>query len=230
MRTLRSRVEALKTAAKLAAAKVPFAFQSGGLTNMADYRANAAKAIENGLAADEALRAMTLRAAEILGVADRLGSIETGKIANLTMTRGDLFDRNARVTNVFIDGKPVELRAAPAPAATGGATAPPAEPRINLAGNWAINVDVQGQQITGTLTVRQESGGLSGSIQTQLGSSEFSGGTLVGNAFQITANMTIQGQTVPLTIKGTIEGDSLKGTVSSQFGTQTLTGTRQPGN
>jgi len=229
MRTLRSRVDALKTAAKLSGAKVRFAFQSGGLTNMSDYRANAAKAIENGLAADEALRAMTLRAAEILGVSDRLGSIETGKIANLTLIRGDLFDRNARVTNVFVDGKPIEIRATPAPAA-GTGTAAAAETRITMAGNWTINVDVQGQLITGTLTVRQEGGSLSGSMQTQVGSSEFSGGTLTGNAFHIVTTMSIQGQSVQLTINGTIEGNSLSGTVASPFGTQTLTGTRQPGN
>ena len=84
MRTLRSRVEAQKAAAKLAAAKVRFAFQSGGLSNLADYRINAAKAIENGLSQDEALRALTLRAAEIIGVGDRLGSIETGKIAAIS--------------------------------------------------------------------------------------------------------------------------------------------------
>src|SRR2546425_5118799 len=87
LRTLRGRVEAQKTAAKLAAARVRFAFQSGALTNMGDFLANAAKAIENGVSRDDALRALTIRPAEIFGVADRLGSIETGKIANLTVTR-----------------------------------------------------------------------------------------------------------------------------------------------
>ena len=230
MRILRARVEAQKTAGKLATAKVRFAFQSGGLTNVADYRANVVKAIENGLSADEALRALTLRAAEILGVGDRMGSIETGKIANLTVTKGDLFDRNVRITNVFIDGRPVDLRApTPAPAST-GAAAPTADvARAAITGNWTINVDVQGQPLPGTLVVRQEGSSLSGSIQTQVGSSEFSGGTFTGNAFNITAIMTIQGQAVQLTITGTVDGDHLSGTVQSQFGTQNLTGTRQPG-
>src|SRR2546425_5484606 len=53
LRTLRGRVEAQKTAAKLAAARVRFAFQSGALTNMGDFLANAAKAIENGLSRSE---------------------------------------------------------------------------------------------------------------------------------------------------------------------------------
>lgn len=230
LRTLRARVEAQKTAAKLAAAKVRFAFQSGGLANIGDYRTNAAKAIENGLSKDDALRAMTLRAAEILGVADRLGSIETGKIANLTITRGDIFDRNARVTNVFIDGRPVDLRPVPAAAAatTNGVAGETPAPRASLGGTWAIKVDVSTETLTGTFVVRQEGTSLAGTITTQLGTSEFSGGTLTGNAFHIVASTNVQGQPVQLTIDGTFQGDELTGTVQSPFGTHPLTGTRQP--
>ncbi len=110
MRILRERVEAPKTAAKLLAARVPFAFQSGALTNMADFSANLVRAIENGLSRDDALRALTIWPAQILGVADRLGTIEAGKIANLTITRGDLFDRNPRIAYVFIDGRSIDLQ------------------------------------------------------------------------------------------------------------------------
>ena len=47
---------------------------------------------------------MTLSAAEIFGVQSRLGSIEKGKIANLTVTKGDLFQDATRVQFVLIDG------------------------------------------------------------------------------------------------------------------------------
>ncbi|MGE3468050.1 MAG: amidohydrolase family protein, partial [Pyrinomonadaceae bacterium] len=79
---LRFRVAAQKTAAALAAAGVKFAFQSGGAT-AGDFFTNAGKTVDNGLSRDAAIRAMTLGAAEILGIERRLGSIETGKIANL---------------------------------------------------------------------------------------------------------------------------------------------------
>ncbi|HEX8421937.1 MAG TPA: hypothetical protein VF634_00910, partial [Pyrinomonadaceae bacterium] len=78
IRVLRERVDAPKTAGRLAAAGVRFAFQSGGLANLSDYLLNVSKSIDNGLARDEAVRALTLRAAEILGVEAQLGSIETG--------------------------------------------------------------------------------------------------------------------------------------------------------
>jgi imidazolonepropionase-like amidohydrolase len=232
LRTLRGRVEAQKTATKLAAAKVRFAFQSGGLTNMADFRANVAKAIENGLSRDDALRALTIRPAEIFGVADRLGTIEVGKIANLTVTRGDIFDRTTRVTNVFIDGRPVDLRpATPAPSASPGAS--PAGPgaeeaRPNFGGTWTVNLSVNGQDLPGTLVLRQEGGTISGSLQTQIGTSEFSGGTVTGNAFHVVTSANIQGQPVDLTIDASIQGDNISGTVQSVLGTATMTGSRQP--
>lgn len=112
LRVLRERVAAQETAGKLAKAGVRFAFQSGSLTNMSELLANAGKTIENGLSATDALRAFTIWPAQILGVQNQLGSIEAGKIANLTIVRGDLFDRNSRVTNVFIDGRPVDVRPA----------------------------------------------------------------------------------------------------------------------
>ena len=49
--------------------------------------------VEGGLAPMDAVRALTIRPAEILGVAQQLGTIEVGKIANLTVTRGDLFSK-----------------------------------------------------------------------------------------------------------------------------------------
>ena len=54
-----------------------------------------------------ALKALTLNAAIIAGAADRLGSLETGKIANLLVTDGDLFDEKMAIKHVFVDGRPV---------------------------------------------------------------------------------------------------------------------------
>jgi imidazolonepropionase-like amidohydrolase len=126
LRVLRERIEAPKTAGRLAAAGIRFAFQSGGMTSMSDYLTNAARAVESGLSHDDAIRALTLGPAEILGVGSQLGSIEVGKIANLTITRGDILDKTRRVTHVFIDGRPVELR--PAATTERGAGRPAASP------------------------------------------------------------------------------------------------------
>ncbi|MDQ2922083.1 MAG: amidohydrolase family protein [Acidobacteriota bacterium] len=206
LRVLRERVAAPKTAGKLANAKVRFAFQSGGMSTISDFVANAAKTIDNGLSKDDALRAFTIRSAEIFGVADRLGSIETGKIANLTIMRGDLFDRNSRVTHVFIDGRPVDLR--PVTAGTGQAG--------NIAsGAWTLTVDLGQGELAVTLTLQQEGDRLRGSMQGALGSVDISNAS-VGPAGDIrfTAPVTFEGQTTEATFTGTITGNEMRGAVN----------------
>lgn len=206
MRVLRERVAALKTAGKLANAKVRFAFQSGGLNPISDFLANAAKAVANGLSKDDALRALTLSGAEIFGVADRLGSIETGKIANLTIMRGDLFDRNSRVAHVFIDGRPVDLRP-PTPGA--------GQPGNNASGAWSLTVDLGHGELAVTLTLQQESDRLRGSMQGMLGAVDIANATL-GPAGEIsfTAPVTLEGQTNEASFTGTITGNEMKGAVN----------------
>jgi imidazolonepropionase-like amidohydrolase len=124
IRVLRERANAPKIPGELAKAGVRFAFESAGLAEPKDFVKNAAKAVKAGLPSDAAVRALTLEAAAIAGVADRIGSIERGKIANLVVTDGDLFEEKSKITHVFVDGRPVSLEpATPAPAGRGrGAT------------------------------------------------------------------------------------------------------------
>lgn len=116
--TLRDRAGAAKTPAALDQAGVLFAYQSGGLREPRDFVRNAARTVKDGLPADAAVRALTINAARIAGAADRLGSIEKGKIANLIVTDGDLFDEKMTLKHVFIDGRAVHVQATP-PAAGG---------------------------------------------------------------------------------------------------------------
>ncbi len=105
LRELQFRDRAPGTPAALAKAGVKFAFYSDGLAAPKDIFKNLKKATDAGLAQDAALRAMTLDAAEILGLSDRLGSITPGKIANLTITDGDIFNDKTKVKHVFVDGR-----------------------------------------------------------------------------------------------------------------------------
>ena len=127
LRTLQTRDRAPSAPAALQKAGVKFALYSDGLEQPRDLQRAVKKALDAGLAREDAIRALTLSPAEIYGVADRLGSIEKGKIANLVVTRGDLFEDSAKVEMVFVDGvkytPPVET---PAPGGRGGAAAPAA--------------------------------------------------------------------------------------------------------
>lgn len=204
LRLLRERVEAPKTAARLSAARVRFAFQSGALAEAASYLANAAKTIEGGLSRDEALRALTLRPAEILGVADRLGTIEPGKIANLTVTRGDIFDKAARIAHVFIDGRPVDLKPA---TATPGASA-------TANGTWTLNVNLGEGETALTLVLQQEGEQLRGSIQGALGSGQIASASIgQGGDLRFTVPINVGGLTTEATFTGTLTGNEMRGTV-----------------
>lgn len=112
LRVLRDRADAPKTAAALAKAGVPFAFATAGLSEPRDFVKNAAKAVQSGLSREDALRALTLQAATIAGAADRLGSLEAGKIANVLITEGDLFDEKMQIKHVFVSGRRVNIEAA----------------------------------------------------------------------------------------------------------------------
>ncbi len=94
--------------AKLHAASVRFCIRSTGASNTRNLPYEAAMAVSYGLPADEALKAVTISPAQILGVADSLGSIDPGKRANLVITNGDLLQPSTQVLGLFIDGKPIE--------------------------------------------------------------------------------------------------------------------------
>ena len=122
-RELVMRDQAPAVAGMFAKAGVQFAFYSDGVETAPDLKKAVKKAIDAGLTRADAIRALTLNVAEIYGAADRLGSIEKGKIANLTVTKGEAFDDKSTVEYVFIDGKQFrpskDLQTGP-PAGAGG--------------------------------------------------------------------------------------------------------------
>ncbi len=99
-----------KAAGELAQAGVRFAFGTGGAANNRLIPYEAAISVAWGLDRDRALRAITLDAATILGVADRVGSLEPGKLANLFVATGDPMEMKTQFTHIFINGRSVGLK------------------------------------------------------------------------------------------------------------------------
>jgi imidazolonepropionase-like amidohydrolase len=95
-------------AARLHEAGVRFCIRSAGSANTRNLPYEAAMAASYGLPPEEALKAVTLYPAQILGVEKELGSVEAGKRANLVLTNGDLLQASTQVVALFIDGRPLE--------------------------------------------------------------------------------------------------------------------------
>ncbi|MCK6482246.1 MAG: amidohydrolase family protein, partial [Planctomycetes bacterium] len=93
----------------LAAEGVPFAFASDAGMGSRDLPLLAAWAVRHGLGPSAAVRALTLDAARLLGVEDRVGSLEPGKDADLVLLSGEPFRAGTRVRGVWIGGKEVPL-------------------------------------------------------------------------------------------------------------------------
>jgi imidazolonepropionase-like amidohydrolase len=93
--------EAERNPAALHKAGVPFALVSGHATN---FLAGVRKAVDRGLPRDAALRAVTLEAARVLGLDDRMGSLEVGKMANLVAWTGEPLAKDTKARMVFVDG------------------------------------------------------------------------------------------------------------------------------
>ncbi len=231
LRALRQRAETPKGAAKLAQAGVKFAFMSGSLRPQ-DFIANVQKAIENGLSKDEALRALTINAAEIFGAADQIGTIEVGKIANLVVASGDLLAKDTKVRHVFIDGYQIELKkpdAAPARGGMGGGRpgGPPSGPAVDPSGTWSLVVQSPQGDIGAQLTLTKDGEQIGGTLGTPMGNVAIKSGRVTGNQIRLTATVDMGGQSIDAIISGTIEGDSMRGTmVMGAMGSFEFTGTR----
>ena len=88
-----------------AKAGVKFAFYSDGVDTAPELRRAIRKAIDAGLSRADAIRALTLNVAQMYGVADQMGSIDKGKIANVVVIKGDVFDDRSNIEYVFVDGQ-----------------------------------------------------------------------------------------------------------------------------
>ncbi|MBX2878042.1 MAG: amidohydrolase family protein [Saprospiraceae bacterium] len=188
-----------------------------------DVKANLRKMIENGLSEDAALAALTTTPAKMLGVSDMLGSVATGKIANLVVTDQPYFDEKSNVRYVFVEGNKFEF-AVKKPSKKGDPNA-----KVAVAGKWTYSFEAMGQNMDGILELVDNDGDISGSItNTAMGNkSTIETAELDGNALSFSVKIDGGGQTVTIEYNLIIEGDNIEGTVSAgQFGTFDLEGER----
>lgn len=220
LRVIRDRQLAPTTPAVLAKNGVAFALVSGaGKTS--DFLPGIRKAIDNGLSAEDALRATTLTPARIFGVDRQLGTLERGKIANVVVSDKPLFDKDAKVQHVFVDGREIRL-----PAEDKKDSATPSASAID--GTWAVSVRAPQGNVAIQLTLRAENGRVTGTFSGDRGSGEIRNGTLDGTSFELTisANAQNEAEASDWVFRGTLDGDSMSGNVATTIGSFEFSGSR----
>ncbi len=192
-----------KNPALIAEAGIPFTFTSLGTDDPGSFLEGIRKAVENGLPQEKALDALTAGAAEFLGLTKALGTIESGKIANLVLLEGEILAKDAKVKHVFADGKYFEIKE---PEVKDGK-----QPTVNVTGRWEISIEEAGLKLT--VDFVQEEASLGGKLTTPFGIFDFSGGTVSGNELYFEMNISVGGQDIDLYFTGVVEDDRMTGTV-----------------
>ena len=137
--------------ARLDAAGIPIALTSHGLKDPATFLTHVRRAVERGLPADSALRALTTTPAGLLGIGERHGKLAPGMAGNVVVTDGDLFAKKTKVVETWIDGRQFDFDK---------------QPEIDIRGTWSLELAGSDDrilrlnlQVTGT--AKQPSGVLS---------------------------------------------------------------------
>ena len=214
LRTLAHRRMAPTTPAVLAAEKVPFAFYSGGLATTAEVFESVRLAVDNGLSNDAALAALTSNAASILGVSNRLGTIEKGKIANLVLATDWPWADGAEVRATFVDGRMYQERKSDEPTEA---------PQSDVSGTWTITMQTSrgARELKADVTMAKE-GKVTGKVTGERGEYTVEDGRMSGD--QLRFKTTRETTTSSWTLQ--VDGEKLAGTMSSGSMTMDITGTR----
>lgn len=221
LRVIRERQLGPTTPAALQKNGVSFALVSGA-GKAGDFIPGIRKAIENGLSAEDALRATTLWPARIFGVDRQLGTLERGKIANVVVSDKPLFEKDAKVKRVFVDGREIRLAAPDKKDAEKDAAA--ADP---IDGTWAITVRAAQGSVSIQMTLRAEDGKLTGTFSGDRGSGDIRGGSVDGKNFEVTIAAQSEGaEASDWVFRGTLDGDSISGTVATTLGNLEFSGSR----
>ncbi|MBL8890202.1 MAG: amidohydrolase family protein [Planctomycetaceae bacterium] len=136
--------------ARLAEKQIKMAFTSMGLESPNTFLSQLRTAVQRGLAAEDALKALTVDAAELLGVSEQLGSLTRGKLASFIITDGDLFAEKSKIVQTWVAGKLYEIKSSS---------------NLELAGRWRFQAAANGESPAWELAVEIKSKGDQWTVQ-----------------------------------------------------------------
>lgn len=232
-RTIRAQ-EAYKNSLKQAGlfekAGIPFGFTSiDGKTS--DLPKNLKLMIENGLSENAALAALTTNPANILGISKFAGTIEKGKLANMVIFNGPMFNEDSKIKHVIADGYIFDYEIKEKKATNGNGKNGTAD----IAGEWEYTSDTPAGSSGGTMIITKEGETLKGTITYDnpsgngKASSEMKNISISGNYMTFSFDVAAGGMALVVSVSGDVDENKFSGNMSlADFGSFPLNASKKP--
>jgi imidazolonepropionase-like amidohydrolase len=214
LEALRHWHEAPANPLKVQEAGLRFALTSFKLSEPAKLHEMAEKAQERGLSADSILAAFTTVPAELLGLSERAGTLEAGKMANFVVVDGAFFSAKTKIREVWVDGRRYEVKEIKAPT-------------IDPIGTWRLDVSAGGENMKVVLEITGSVSAPEAKISTDAGNLPVQDVTISGDAVLIKFDTALLGMPGSANLTMTVEGETGKGSGLSPAGPFTFTAERQ---
>jgi imidazolonepropionase-like amidohydrolase len=191
-----------------------------------DIQANLRRMIAAGLTEDQALAALTTTPAQLLGIADRVGSVDNGKIANLVISDKPYFTEKAKVRYVFVDGVlyKYDAKEEKKNGANNGKKTDPS-------GTWSYTTETPQGNSSGKLRIKNEGGAYAGTMTSDMSGreTELKSITVDGSSINFSYGFNAGGSEVTVDVNLTVDGDEFEGTMAvGQWGSFPVKGTKDP--
>jgi len=189
-----------------------------------DVSSNLRRIIAAGLPEDQALASLTTVPAQLLGLSDRLGTVDIGKMANLVISDKPYFTEKAKVRYVFVDGTIYKLDLTEAKKGND-------KTKIDISGSWTFSSETPQGKNENKVSFKKDGDTYTGTVSggripqaMDLASVE-----LDGSSLKFTYSLNFGGNTFDVTVEGTLDGDSFKGTSTvGKFGSFSTEGSKDP--
>ena len=205
-------------------AGVSFGFSSSSAKTK-DIPANLRRMIAAGLTEDQVLAALTTTPAQMLGISDRVGSVDIGKIANLVISDKSYFNEKAKVRFVFVDGVLYKNEQKEEKKSNGDGK------KVEPSGTWSYSAETPQGNSTGTLKLKNDGETYSGSVTSARSGQEtpLKSVSVEGNLLTYSFAFSMGGGEMNIDVSVTVDGDEFEGTMSvGQFGSFPMKGTKEP--
>ena len=192
-------------------------------TKSKDVLPNLRRLVKDGLSEDDALAALTTNAAEVLGISDVAGSLEAGKMGNMVVSTGPIFDEKSKIKMVLVDGYIHEYEVKEKKKKSESDEEP-----VDLSGIWDYSIEVPGMVLSGTMNFIKSDD----SYDVEITSSQNPGESINAGGVEVDgSNVTMSysppmgGANIVIEMDLTFDGDQFDGSVEAgQFGTFEIEG------